>query len=191
MWPLCGDGAINQMQLFESNDRCSFGGRQAFTSGRDLYYDALRSVTGSAFGIAESYNRQEDKDVLLPRLCVLVFPIIVVEGRLFECGLNADGVGTFVREVDHTRIHWQGSELTQLFTTVDIVTLSTFRQFSEKRHKEQLTLIETMQAKHQEFVRFAKTGNIQEISFSNGSTGVSGYPRLFRSIVDHHKDLKK
>lgn len=183
IWSMCGNSLIRSMDLFKSPDEPCFGGRQAFSSGKDQFFDAVRAVSGSAVSIAEEYSRPYESKDGLPRACVLVFPIIVVQGKLFEAGLNESGTDTFVREVAKTRVHWRGSEDRSQFTTLDIVNFDYIDEFATNRLQECSQLLEIMEGKHPEFVEFAGSGNPNTVSFSGGSTGMAGPPPLMRKIV--------
>lgn len=183
IWSICGSKNIQSMDAFRSPDEPCFGGRQAFSTGKDQFFDALRAVSGAAVSIAEGYNRPPENRGNLPSSCVLVLPIIVVQGKLFEAGLNEDGSDTFVREVTKTRVHWRGSEDRWQFTTVDIVSFDAIDDFAATRLRECSQLLEMMADKHAEFFEFAKSGDRSAISLSGGSTGMAGPPLLVKQIV--------
>ncbi|MBM2293637.1 hypothetical protein JQX09_16520 [Sulfitobacter pseudonitzschiae] len=190
IWSTCGSSAISSMNLFKSPEEPCFGGRQAFSSGKDQFFDAVRAVSGSAVSIAEGYNRPYEHKEGLPTACVLVFPIIVVQGKLFEAGLNESGSDTFVREVANTRVHWRGSEDRSQFTTIDIVSFDSIDNFAANRFQECSQLLRTMADKHPEFVEFAGSGNPNTVSLSGGSTGMAGPPLLMRKIFEMYSKGK-
>lgn len=188
MWSICGNSVIKSMDLFKSPDEPCFGGRQAFSSGRDQFFDAIRAVSGSAVNVADGYNRPWDQKNGLPKACVLVFPAIVVQGKLFEAGLNESGTDTFVREVSNTRVHWRGSEDRPQFTTLDIVNFDALGDFAKNRLDECSQLLEIMAGKHSEFLEFARSGDLNSVSLSGGSTGMAGPPPLMRQILKRHSE---
>jgi hypothetical protein len=170
---------VDSMRLFHSPDEPCYGGRQAFSGSKDIFYDALRAVSGKAQSIAAQYDRRPTREGELPRTCVLAFPIIVVEGRLFESGLDRSSGETFVREVQGTRIHWRGSQDRPQITTVDVISFDAFDEFAITRYRECSALLDIMLEKHPQFVALAKTRDPNSVSLSGGSTGMATPPKLF------------
>ena len=84
LWLLAGDEDLHKMGLFCTPERPGFGGRQAFTEKNDLVYSAMQSVTDAAISSMAKYDRQARPAGVMPENVVIGFPVIVIQGELFE-----------------------------------------------------------------------------------------------------------
>jgi hypothetical protein len=83
-WAIAGDQLITEMNLFSSPIAPGFNGRQAFSNkGNDHFYDSMKSVTDKSTALVTEYDRSKRKSGSLPRTCVVAFPIILVDGKIF------------------------------------------------------------------------------------------------------------
>jgi hypothetical protein len=72
--------------------------------GPDIPYQAVNSVTKAA--IAQAINSDAGSDKSRRRTCHVIFPVIVIDGRLFECYLDESG-GVVVAEIDSCTLVWR------------------------------------------------------------------------------------
>ena len=101
LWAAAGDSRLNSTCTFGASDKPGFGGRQAFSDGADLVFSALQSVVSVTKAKADDWNKRLEYEQslsqdLLPRVGVILLPIIVIEGRLFEARL--EGTAELVNE---------------------------------------------------------------------------------------------
>lgn len=78
---------IQQLDLFAVTHPPAYAITQAFTSGSDVAYTALTTVAAGAAAAAiqmDAYTR-----IGYP-VCLIAFPIVVIEGKLFTCVLEQD-----------------------------------------------------------------------------------------------------
>lgn len=87
----CKNADIQRLPIFSIPKRPAYGVTQALTSGKDVCYSAVTSVSKAALAaVAELDERKEaeKKEIGMlrrsPNICSVVFPIVVVEGKLFE-----------------------------------------------------------------------------------------------------------
>jgi hypothetical protein len=105
---------------------------QAFGSGHDVPFKAVMSCFKSSIDTSSVYsslfdNRHEYNDIFHKVFCINI-PIIVLEGKLFECTANEEGV-TALQEVLHGCIRWKGNNPSLSKPVVYIVTKAYLAQF--------------------------------------------------------------
>ena len=137
-WTLISDMAhdpeLHQLDFFLAPDRPGYGGRQAFSKGVDHFYNALASVTELSVMNARWYD--------LPRKsarsgsAVLIFPLVVVEGQLYEAFFDEKLDDINLVPTKRVRCHWRGATTWNLHASVDIVTLDHLDEFIDRRSKE-------------------------------------------------------
>lgn len=134
MWVNSGNTALKGLKLFESPSPAGFGGRQSLSKGQDKFYDSLRSVTSVSIATANQYNPQ----ILFefPEACTVVFPMVVIDGDLFEARYDPEADKLDVEPVAHSRCHWRGSDHSPFWTTVDIVTKEGLEDFVAQRRSD-------------------------------------------------------
>lgn len=113
----------------------SFSGRQTFSKGNDLFYQAVQGVVSNCLNITRTYDEYEFKleDHLL---AVIALPVIVIEGRLCEATYASDSDELKLENISHARLRWAENEGRQLNTIIDIVTSDYLDTFLDNREKE-------------------------------------------------------
>lgn len=109
---LAQDRALSDIGLFGLPREIGYSITQAFTERRDRAYEALMGVTSAARGLASSL-----KDT---GTTAVYFPVLVLEGRLFEASLNRDNT-VDTREVDRSVVVWRRAHGPTPFRIVDVV----------------------------------------------------------------------
>ena len=84
LWTIAGDPDLHTLDLFSTPDRPGFSGRQAFSQGNDLFYSAMQSVVDVSTLLMAWYDKPPRRVGTLPRYAVIAFPMIVVDGQIFE-----------------------------------------------------------------------------------------------------------
>lgn len=123
---------VQDAPLFFLPERCAYGLTQAFTSGKDICYSAITSVTKAALSKARQGNAKgkPTHPILRQKVCEVVFPVIIVEGRLFEVYLS-DESNVIVSGIDSAVLLWRNPLSGQPHTIVNLVAseaLDTFAQ---------------------------------------------------------------
>lgn len=194
LWMLCGDKSIQRLALFQSPKAPGFGGRQAFANKNDLFYATMASVTSACVGMNEDADRgQKFGNKKLPRYAHVSFPLVVIEGHLFEASYNAEGGRIETKEVETVRCHWRGSPSWPLHATVDFVTREALPRFVERRAADFLILLPALA---QAALRLEAAYNASDLSLlglKRGATGRGGWPKLFRHILSKsaNKEVSK
>ena len=113
--------------------RYGYGVTQAFTSGVDVPYKAVRSAVKSA--VARVHETGESDEY------TFVVPVVVFEGRLFECRLDKEG-RTLVDEIESGTLWWRSSVAGFDRPKVRIVTETALPAFIEQASAFARNLIE-------------------------------------------------
>lgn len=103
----------------------------------DLPYDAIQSVSDNAINLATQSERANTDS------CILFFPVIVIDGSLFECFYESDHQDIKVLECGNMQIHWRGNSHRHLFN-IDVVAKSELAAFASARLREASILLDKM-----------------------------------------------
>jgi hypothetical protein len=109
--------AAQDLEIFGLHGRPAHGVTQAFTSGTDAAFAALHGAAKATAALASHRGGSS-----VPFLQVF-FPVVVIEGRIFEYYL-ADTDEPTVEEVGEGTLLWRNPVVDEPHTIVDIVTLS-------------------------------------------------------------------
>lgn len=110
--------------FFKLEERNGYGLTEAFTTGKDNAYASCISVAKCArslIEVAESTNSEQ-----VPA-CVIAFPIILLQGKLFEC--HQDSTSLEVQEINNGTLIWRnqasnaGHSIISLYTAKSLPAL--------------------------------------------------------------------
>lgn len=185
MWANAGDKGLAKLQLFGSPEKgAGFSGRQVLTDGStDRFYDSIRSVVSASNAIVESYDMRQQAGSF-PTACVVAFPVIVIEGDLFEASYSNENMDMKLTKVRHSRCHWRGSAKSRLLTTVDIVTKDGLQEFAECRASDIKALIEILEETHLELFECYNNKDMAHLRVKSGSTGMGGRPHFLQDLIN-------
>lgn len=134
----CQNADIQRLPIFSIPERPAYGVTQALTSGKDVCYSAVTSVSKAALATVAKLDERkeaEKKEIRILRrrsnICSVVFPIVVVEGKLFEVFLD-DDANVVVDDIDKGTLLWRNPMVGMPHTIVNIVSSSSFEQFSHE-----------------------------------------------------------
>ena len=114
-----------------------YGVTQAFTTGQDVPYQAMMSAVKSSVARVTQVEELTKHSQGKHRYFAIVFPVIVIDAKLFECQLEDTG-RVQVHEVDSSVIYWKGLDVS---TLVHIVTKSRLEEFTNSVQKAANLLI--------------------------------------------------
>jgi hypothetical protein len=149
MFCLAGDGDLHPSELFKCPERGGFAGRRAFEKQEkdkfDEFYRAIQGLVANAASRAKSYDKHIDQSNDAPHNGLIVFPILVVDGNLFEGFYDGKTGGVVVKEANHIRMLWRGSTANRrAITPVDIVTAASIDTFALNRAAEVKLLLDAI-----------------------------------------------
>jgi hypothetical protein len=181
---LAADKRLHGFQTFSSCERNGFGGRRAFSNegDQDHFYSAVQSIVSKSL----AYVRDDDdtlKSNKLPMSAAIAFPMIVIEGELFETYLDAGKQDLLINPVNSIRLHWRGAQdPDQWVSTVDIVRYSYLTSFLAKRKPELEAISAEMSKLVPKFIECHKQQSLKPLRIEPVSRGYTGYPGLLLKI---------
>jgi len=111
---------IQDLELFCITEPPAYGATQAFTTGSDAVYTALTGV-----GAAVTAEAKEESQ----SVHVILFPVVVVEGKLFSCVLK-DDTSISVTEISRGTLLWRNPIAGNPHTIVSILSDSCLQDFA-------------------------------------------------------------
>jgi hypothetical protein len=188
LWMLCGNEKLKNLSLFKSPRNPGFGGRQAFASKNDLFYATMASLTSNCVAMAGEYDRKRrSAEKSLSRYGLITFPVVVIDGRLFEASYDSEAGHIETKEVNTVRCHWRGSPSWPLHATVDIVTREGLPCFVEKRAADFKILLPALAEAAGRLQAAHKASDWSLLQLSKGATGRGGRPPILQKIMDETK----
>jgi hypothetical protein len=103
---------VQALSLFGLPERPGYAVTQAFTTGKDLPYEACVGAASSAVAITSAPSN----------LALIALPIVVIEGKLLECFLVAGG-DVAVQEVREATLVWRNPIINLPHTIIRLLTL--------------------------------------------------------------------
>ena len=130
-------GTLSKLDVFAASKRSVFGGRQAFAKGNDLFYDAIMSTVAKARAVGDQFRPAEHENLksILTR-AIVVLPVIVVKGKLFETTYDVDSGKMTTQETRVSRVEWQGSNDWPSCAFVDIVAAAHLADYARQRFSD-------------------------------------------------------
>lgn len=109
---------LNSTQLFGAKSIVGYGVTQAFINGKDIPYEAISSATKAAVSMSLTPSKAAEKR---PRQTshlwgVIAFPIVVTDGKLFNCYLDASNQPV-IKECQIACIEWKYPKPNQIFSS--------------------------------------------------------------------------
>lgn len=185
-WLLASDKEVQKLSIFKTPQRPGFNGRQAFSSQNDVVYSTLQSVISASYSRKQYYqkNSKISDESLFDG--VLIIPIIVIDGKLFETYYDNDQNKIEIKEREQIRLHWRGSEAWNLHSTVDIVTISALTNYVEKLSKDSLFLLEKMVSTFNLIKKCLNEKTVEPIKhLMYSSRGILSLPPILREINEN------
>lgn len=181
-WLAAGSDEFKNLDIFREVG-FSFSGRQAFSKGNDLFYQAVQGVVSNCLNITRSYDDYEFKpeDHLL---AVIALPVIVVDGSLFEATYASDSDELKLESITHARLRWKGNEGRQLNTIIDIVTSDYLDTFLENREKELNVLMSCFGRNLAQLIQCFQEKTEKYLVITEGARGISGRPKLLQQLKE-------
>lgn len=182
-WLNAGRKELHSLSLFQGKG-FTFSGRQAFTKGQDLFYSSVQGVISKCLDITRFYNKYEHEsfEELLP---VVTFPIIIVDGDIFEAEYDNISNELHYEKVKNTRLIWKGNEGRTLHTIVDVVSVSHLDEFLENRTKEMDILIKNFSESFEQMIQCYNEKTDENLVIHDGPRGFLGVPKVLKKLKKH------
>jgi hypothetical protein len=191
VWTQAGLEQLHGMNLFTTPRRAGFNGRQAFSKGNDEFYNAMSSVSSLSTLLVENYDDEKRARGILPKSAVLAFPVIVVDGRLFEAYFDSAENKLKLEESQCLRCHWRGAPAWRLHATIDIVTFDYLRQVcGETKGRGPTVTGDCRDNQASDRDVFCTGLSLDTLPITEGPRGVVGLHRLLREVLEVRKHLQ-
>jgi hypothetical protein len=142
----------------------------------------MASVTSAASALADEYDKHRKKGEA-PDFAVCVFPIIVVEGPLFQSFYDPDSAEMKIEAASHIRCHWKGSPGWQWHATVDIVTLDGLPEHLRELGPSVDALLGSMMTRLKGLREAFENRSLAGLDINHGSRGMIGLHPLLAEIL--------
>lgn len=137
---VCRISDVQNLPIFSLPQRPAYGVTQALTTGKDVCYSAVTSVSKASLATVAELDKKEKADKKSPRLrilerniCSIVFPVVIVEGNMLEVFLD-DTSNVNVGEIKNGTLLWRNPVVGMPHTIVNIVSFLSFEDFSIAAH---------------------------------------------------------
>jgi hypothetical protein len=138
---------VQDLDLFSVVQPPAYGATQAFTTGSDVVYSALTSVSAAAAAEAAT-----------DEVYVILFPVVVMEGKLFSCVLQEDA-SVAVSESSVGTLLWRNPMAGMPHTIVSILSDAFLDQFVRTASN---SVNQFFALAHDEFARAIKSSKSAE-----------------------------
>ncbi|MCJ7552365.1 MAG: hypothetical protein MUO34_00650 [Ignavibacteriaceae bacterium] len=189
LWLLANDKDVQKLSIFQTPQRPGFNGRQAFGSQNDLVFSTLQSIISASYSEKKFYESfvKSTEDVFSN--AVLIIPIVVIDGKLYETFYNDKKEKIEIKERNQIRLHWRGSEAWHLHSTLDIITIDSLPDYVSKLSVETKVLLEKMVSTFFLVKKCLNEKTIEPIkSLIGGARGALGLPPILNKIIEFNKN---
>jgi hypothetical protein len=118
---------IAERPLYQVEERPGYGLTQAFTSGSDVAFAATSAAAKAAIALARESDALARESPTLARLlgvlppAQVLFPVVVIDARLFECYLRG-GSSPTIAEIERGTLTWRNPIVGMPHTILHVVT---------------------------------------------------------------------
>lgn len=134
-----GSGELRKLAVFTAPERLAYSIRQSQVEQSAPFAPTLQVIDQTLHYVDRGLDYNPDCEI-----CRIVFPVLVVDHRLYECWLDDDGKIQLERR-DEMRLYWQRPSGGKVFQIVDVVTLAGFPAYLAKVRE----LFEMVRDKHE------------------------------------------
>lgn len=121
------DEKLNKLTpCYHEQKRHGYGLIQSFSNGPDMAFKAIMSVANSAISIIQKNNKPK-----FGKQCKLIFPLIVIKGRLFESYIQ-NSSDTAINEITFGHLMWKGSVFERSTIPITVITDNYIPKFVTK-----------------------------------------------------------
>jgi hypothetical protein len=174
---------LHSLSLFATPARPGFNGRQALVKeNNDVFYSAMKSVTSLATALVKEYDRPGRQPGSLPIAGAVAFPLVVIEGRLFEAWFDEGSRQMRLEERQQLRLHWRGAPSWSWHATVDVIVADHLEAFAQQRAAEVDCLLSHVSQTTGRIARCFESRSLKHLQPAHGPRGIVGLPPLLAEI---------
>jgi hypothetical protein len=108
-----------------------YGLTQAFQKGKDVCYQAAMTATKAAIAKNIEVDREQRSKLYSVPICQITFPVVVVDGRLFQIQLS-DKSAIEISEIDWGVLVWRKAPLDKPFVGIHVLSLNSLERFCQE-----------------------------------------------------------
>ena len=184
MWWAAGTSALQAAFPFATSGRVGFDGVQALSKGKDPVYSALQGLTTKAQLSSAQVADEVFRNPIVPQAFAQVFfPVVVVDGEVFEAFASPGGNGVELSPVDWIRLHWRGAQARELLTSIDIVRKDAFEGYVEQWTDSLETIGRAVLPAWQNLDELIASRDASRLRETRASRGVLGRPALVAELL--------
>jgi hypothetical protein len=189
---LASDESLWELDLFKFRRIGSFGGCVALaSSNKDAFYSSIQSVVSKVLSLRAEDDRLGSKDIF-PSYGTFFFPVIVIDGQLFESFYNRETSAVELHEVGKTRVYWRGMAHSGFqIVPVDIVTVGALDEFAQIQSREIEIFLRHAVPMAQSIKLGFEKKDISVIDIGRTSRGYTGLPGLLAEIFAKTRHERK
>lgn len=116
---LAQDKEIQCLPFFSIPDRCGYSVTQAFTSGKDIPFEAITTVSKCALSKVSAANTAFK---VQGPFAEIIFPVVIVDGKFFDCYLNTKNEAE-ISEINCGYLVWRNQIAREPHTLLRISTI--------------------------------------------------------------------
>jgi hypothetical protein len=124
----------------------------------------------------------------MPNSAVVVFPVIVVDGDLFEVYYEGK---VKTEPTRHVRFHWRGAPSWRSPATVDVVSAEHLEEFVPRRRDDVRELINRMMRPSDLLTECFKTGSLDPLKEAPTDRDAFPFPPLLSEVVKPPKGIRQ
>ena len=180
LWTLAGEEELQQLELFNNALETGYAGRQALGSLNDVFYSTLQSVVAKTLSKVNSYDGQSKQNPF--DMVVLAFPVVVIDGALFETSYDAEKDKVLVKETKHCMVNWRGYQGWSYNARVHIVTKDYLSEFVSIRKQSFEKVLSYIVKYWDMLIECYDKQDLKYLEVKEASRGTIGLPKLFAEI---------
>lgn len=120
------DKIVRELSAFRLPSRLGYGLTQAFTSGKDVPFEAVMGAAKAGARQLQAFKENWDR---VDAVALVVMPVVVTEAPLFESYLNVDGE-LELEEVSKFTLIWRHPGVGRPLTLIDVVRASELARYA-------------------------------------------------------------
>jgi hypothetical protein len=138
------DESLVQLGAFSRPTRTGFGGRVAFSKGQDNFYLSVQSIVAKAAAHVKFWGKTGETERPYYAPMDMVFPVIVLDGELFEAFHGDDQDEIELVPVGESKLQWRGSDDWDFMVPVDIVKVENLAEFAQRRFADATIMLDVL-----------------------------------------------
>jgi hypothetical protein len=183
LWAFAGHDDLCALSCFAAEPRAGFNGRQAFSKGTDVLYNACQSLASNAFAYATHYDREDSPVERTLKHVYMVRPVLVLDGALFEAFLDPTSGNLQLERKSRVRLNWRGAEKWRFHTMIDVVTIDALEEFAVARVRECDTVLAHLCEGASQLRAAFETMTVDSLQVFGGARGSTGVPPLLQQLA--------